>query len=604
MLYFNKEAHVKNTVLATSDAIMEAVNKISTTEAFTPSSAQANTTNQAFASVDAVVLSSYDNKKDRIPKLDLKLLIYNVHDNKSDPAMDVVNAGGIFALLATNKMDQTATGSSDKIQMPRTLNAETGMSALGYARVGIAQHPGKQNTTAASVPTGTKIRLSNVVGKLVKSERDPKGVVFVNAKSVTVIGEADDAIDGFYNLEVAMRSAYQKQYALIACPPMFGGVEGLVQTYPYLGTAIETNRKRVQTAMATQLKAKASLLDGEMAAKDTAHETPVVPSTCDIEDVAEQIDALPDGTTLSDSLASKESPLQLPILVQGLDPGATVPDAIALGMTLSKADTDAALHAQVTSVEVRGSLVKVFLKPTLALCGEEARDAIGYSHAPVTDLPGPALSYKKSLKDMAVMLDTRSQSTAEWLVRELIPRADQIAVMPVYHREIGDRVFGDYAAGVNWATSLVINLPSAIRRAGFPVSVEFAKEFSGGSDTITELDIDESDVILPPAGQEVPSKVVLRVNGYLAVNQRSTNLARLVDNRLPASKQSLTYHVVFLGSAGEKAKKNMSIQESEEALRAKFGEGDLADNLMANTVLYAIAAEHTGEGPSRKKQAV
>lgn len=604
MLYFNKEDHVKNESLTTSDAVMEAVNKISAGGAFTPSAAQANTTNQSFASLDAVVLSSYDNKKDRIPKLEMKLVVYHVHNNKSDPAMDIVDASGVVALMATNKMDQSATASGDKIQMPRTLSEETSMAALGYARIGIAQHPGKQNITAASVPMGTKVRLSNVVGKLIKSERDPSGTVFVNAKSVTVIGEADDAIDGFYNLEVAMQSAYQKQYALMASPPMFGGIEGLVNAYPYLGTLIETTRQRVQTAMAAQLKTKASLLDGVVAGKDTSYETPVLPSTCDIEDAAEQIGALPDGSTLSDILASRGGVLQLPILVQGLNPGATLPDAIAPGMKLSKTDTDAALHAHVTLVEVRGDLVKVFLKPTLALCGEEARDAIGYSHAPATDLPGPALCYKKSLKDMAVVLDTRSHSVADWLVKELMPRADQIAVMPVYPREIGDRVFGDYAAGVNWASSLVINVPSAIRRAGFPVSMEFSKEFSGGSDTITELDIDESDVILPPSGQEVPSKVMLRVSGYLAVNQRSTNIARLVDGRLPASKQSLTYHVVFPGSAEEKANKNMSTQESEEALRAKFGDGDLADNLMANTVLYAIANETADEESARKKQAV
>lgn len=602
MRLFKKEDHVKIDSLATDDAIKAAAARLSTSAAFIPAAAQANTTNQSFVSADAVVLTSSD-KKDK--KLCMNVVIYKVRDDEKDPAMDLINADGVCALLGTTKMrpiDGGTTGTNDKVQMPRTLCSETKMCPLAFAEVRLFQQLGKATTTAASFPMGTKIRLSNVVAT--PSKADPSGPLFLNAKAATVIGEADDAIDGFYNLAYAVHSKYQKRFSMLASPPLFGGAEGIVNAYGFLGTSLEWSRKLVQTEIAAQLKSRAADLDGVVAGKDTAYETPVFPSTCDLEMAAEHVDELPDGSTLPTMLCEQKKLIQLPIFVQGLEPGATIPAAVAAGMLQQRSETDVALHAQVTSVDVRGDLVKVFIKPTLALCGDEARSAISYEQAPATDLPGPALCFKKSLKELAIMLDTRANPVANWLSKELIPHADMVVVMPVYHRDVGDRVFGDFADGVNWATSLVVDVPSAIRRAGFPVSADFVKEFSGGSETITELDIDDKDVMLPPSGQDVPAKVALRTSGYLAVNQRTTNTARLVDGRLPATKQGLTYYVVFPGSATEK-RQDMSTQMAEEALRCKFENGDLTDNLMANTVLYALATEETNdEGPDRKKQAL
>ena len=94
-----------------------------------------------------------------------------------------------------------------------------------------------------------------------------------------------------------------------------------------------------------------------------------------------------------------------------------------------------------------------------------------------------------------------------------------------------------------------------------------------------------------PTGQNLPGKVILRSAGYSAINQKSTNLARLDGARLPAGKQTVKFFVVFEG-CGEMTKG--TLDENEAAMRAKFGDADLMDKLMAETVLYAVA-----EGASR-----
>jgi hypothetical protein len=557
-------------------------------EAFVPAAALPNSTNQTFAAVDGVVLSASDAKlgANGSPALKLSILVYRIKDDALDPAVDLAGK----YILGSEKVHKPDSMRDDKIAMPRQLRNEVKLVPLSYLEVSLFHQVGKPQPASASLPLGTKVRLSGITASPGKTGEGP---IYLNAKAVTVISEVDDAQDGFSNVAAVLASEHAQEFAALAGLPLFGGVQSLVEKHPFLGTVAEGLRGEAQASLANTLANAAKRLTGKAAGEGTPYEVPVMRPDCELEAYADKVAKLAEGASLAEMLGNAPV-LQLPMLVEGVHPGEKFPRSLSTIMDDAPSATKTRFVAQTTSVDVVGHNVKVFLKPTLALVGEQARDALSFEQDALTNLPGPALAVKKSLKELAVVFDTRSQPVAEMLVKTLVPHCDIALVAPAHMRDHGDRLFGDGAAGVNWPASMVFDVPSGIRRAGVEVSARFVKEFSGGSDTITELDLDAKDAIPAPTGQQLPTRVALKINGFLAANQRSTNVARLEGPRLPPGKQNVNFFVVFPGCADVP---KGPLEDNEAAVRAKYGGGDLTEKLMAETVLYAVA-----EGESRKRE--
>lgn len=561
------------------------------TSSFQPTAALSNTTNQSFLSVDAVVLSASDAKLgyNASPALKMQLLVTRVKDDVSDPAIDHFDT----FLSGTDKVVKPDEMKDDKLAMPRVLRKETRLVPLGFIEVSLFHQAGKPQPSAATLPLGTKVRLSGISASVGKAGEGP---IFVNAKSVTAISEAEDAIDGFEAVACALSSRYTQDYAKLAALPLFGGVEALVEAYPFLGTVIEKERSVAQSRLAEALAAAAVRLQGKAAGEGTAYETPVLPGGCDLEAFAEKTAKHAEGTSLA-TLLCNQPVLQLATLVEGGRPGERFPRSLSEIMVDDASGATTKLVSKVVAIEVVGFNTKIFLKPTLALVGETARDALSFQQAPLTDLPGGALAIRKSQKELGVVFGCPSQTLTKMLSEVLLPAADMAVVAPAHHRDVGDTIFGDGAGGVNWATALAVDVPSGVRRVGLELSRDFVKEcYGGGSDTITELDVDPADILPAPTGLNLPSRVVMKSAGFAAINQKSTNLSRLDGPRLPPSKQKVRFFAVFDGCS-DVAKGTLA--ENEAAIKAKFADGDLMDKLMSGTVLYALA-----EGESQVSEPV
>lgn len=558
------------------------------TSSFQPTAALANTTNQSFLSVDAVVLSASEAKlgPNASPALKLQLLVYRVKDDASDPAID--NIGDFLA--GTDKVVKPEDMKDDKLAMPRVLRKETRLVPLNFLELSLFHQTGKPQPAAATLPLGTKVRLSGLTASVGKTGEGP---IFVNAKSVTAISEVDDAIDGFEAVACALSCRYTQDHAKLAALPLFGGVETLVEKYPFLGTVVEEERSVVQKHIANALASTASRLDGKAAGEGTAYETPVLPEGCDLAALAEKTAKHAEGTSLA-TLLGNQPVLQLPMLVEGTVPGEKFPRSLSCIMDDAASGATTRLVTHVVAVEVVGFNTKIYLKPTLALLGENARDALSFQQAPITDLPGGALAVRKSQKELGIVFGCPSQKLTKMLSEVLLPVADMAVVAPAHHRDFGDSIFGDGAGGVNWATSLTIDVPSGVKRVGLELSRDFVKEFyGGGSDTITELDVDPSDILPAPTGMNLPCRVIMKSSGFAAINQKSTNLSRLDGPRLPPGKQNVRFFAVFDG-CGQIAKG--TLEENEAAIKTRFSDGDLMDKLMSNTVLYALSEGKRARG--------
>jgi len=557
-------------------------------DAFVPAAALPNSTNQTFTAVDSVVVSASDAKLGATssPALKLSLLVYRVKDDALDPAVDLAGK----YLIGSEKVHKPDAMRDEKVAMPRQLRNEVRMAPLSYVEVSLFHQPGKPQPSAASLPLGTKVRLS---GMSASPGKTGEGPIYINARAVTVISEVDDAQDGFDNVASVLSSDHVQNFAALAGLPLFGGVQTLVEKHPFLGTVLEGLRSDAQNELAKTLADAAKRLTGKAAGEGTPYEAPVMRPECELEAYADRVVKLAEGSPLAEMLGNAPV-LQLPMLIEGLRPAEKFPRSLGTILSDAPAGAKTRLVAQVTSVDIVGHNVKIFVKPTIALLGEVARDALGFGQDALTDLPGPALAAKKSLKELAVIFDTRSQRMAEMLVKTLVPHCDIALIAPAHLRDHGDRLFGDGAAGVNWAAGMVFDVPSGIRRVGVEVSAGFVKEFSGGSDTVTELDLDAKDMIPAPTGQNLPSRVAMKISGFLAANQRSTNVARLEGPRLPPGKQTVEFFVVYPGCGDVSTR---SLQENEDAVRARFAGGDLMEKLMAETVLYAVA-----KGENKKRE--
>lgn len=588
MKLFDPASHTRKDATDAVAGFAERLRTEAHADAFVPAAALPNSTNQTFAAVDGVVLSASDAKlgANGSPALKLSVLVYRIKDDALDPAVDLAGK----YILGSEKVQKPDSMRDDKIAMPRQLRNEVKLVPLSYLEVSLFHQVGKPQPPSASLPLGTKVRLSGITASPGKTGEGP---IYINAKAVTVISEVDDAQDGFSNVAAVLASDHAQEFAAIAGLPLFGGVQSLVEKHPFLGTITEALREEVQASLAKTLAGAAKRLMGKAAGEGTPYEAPVLRPECELEGYADKVAKLAEGSSLAEMLGNAPV-LHLPMLVEGVYPGEKFPRSLASIMDDAPSAAKTRFVAQTTSVDVQGHNVKVFLKPTLALLGEHARDALSFEQDALTALPGPALAFKKSLKELAVVFDTRSQPVAEMLVKTLVPHCDIALVAPAHMRDHGDRLFGDGAAGVNWAAAAVFDVPSGIRKAGMEVTAGFVKEFSGGSDTITELDLDAKDMIQPPTGQNLPTRVAMKINGFLAVSQRSTNVQRLEGPRLPPSKQVLKYFVVFPGCTDIP---KGTLEDNEAAIRAKYAGGDLTEKLMADTVLYAVC-----EGEGRKRE--
>lgn len=555
------------------------------TSGFQPTAAISNTTNQSFLSVDAVVLSASDVKLgyNASPALKMQLLVVRVKDDAADPAIDLF---GEF-LAGTDKVAKPDDMKDDKLAMPRVLRNETRLVPLSFLEVSLFHQTGKPQPAAATLPLGTKLRLSGMSASVGKAGEGP---IFVNAKSATAVSEVDDAVDGFQVVAGALSSRYAQDHARLAALPLFGGVETLVERYPFLGTVVEKERSDVQARLAGALASAAARLEGRAAGEGTAYETPVLREGCDLVAFAEKTAKHAEGTSLA-TLLGNQPVLQFATFVEGVVPGEKFPRSLASMVDDAASGAATKVVSQVVAVEVVGFNTKIFLKPTLALVGEHARDALSFDQAPLTDLPGGALAVRKSQKELGIVFGCLSQKLTKMLSEVLLPVADMVVVAPAHHRDFGDNIFGDGAGGVNWATSLTVDVPSGVRRVGLELSRAFVKEYyAGGSDTITELDVDPADALPAPTGLNLPGRVVMKSAGFAAINQKSTNLGRLDGPRLPPSKPHLRFFAVFDGCS---AVAKGTLEENEAALKARFADGDLMDKLMSGTVLYALAEGQT-----------
>ena len=573
-------------VAVDADAFAARLLSARVTSSFQPTAAIANTTKQTFLCADAVVLVAADVKlgPNASPALKVQALVTRIKDDATDPAIDRVGD----CLLGTDRVPKPEDMREDKVAMPRTVRREAKLAPMAYVEVSIFAQANKPQPAASSILPGTRVRFS---GLTAGPDKTGAGPMFINAKAVAVLKEVEDAIDGFEEIALALVSKFQQEHALLAALPLFGGVETLVEKYPFLGTVVDEKREAAQQELAGQLRACAERLQGKAAGEGLAYETPVLPADADLAALADKVGKYPEATPLATMLGNQPV-LQVPMLVEGVWPGEKFPRSLAGIMTDSATQATTHLVAKVAAVEIQGFNTKVFVQPTIALLGENARDALSFEQSPLTDLPGAALCFRKSQKELAVIFGCPSRKLTEMLSCALLPASDIALVAPAHHRDFGDTIFGDGAAGVNWATSMVIDVPSGVRRVGLEVSRAFVKEaFGGGSEAISDLELEPADVMPTPTGQNLPGKVILRSAGYSAINQKSTNLARLDGARLPAGKQTVKFFVVFEG-CGEMTKG--TLDENEAAMRAKFGDADLMDKLMAETVLYAVA-----EGASR-----
>lgn len=582
MKLFNKAEHTQKPVdvRTFADALKNGQRTL-----FQPAQATNNTTNQSFVTLSGVVISSVDGTDQGKKVTNVRIAVISARDDQQMPALDFVDAGALKAMLVTERIANP--DKDNKHQMPRFLASKTTATLLQYADIRMYAQPGKAAQQAIDFPTGIKVTVTGTHACV--GTKSP--VPYIRARAITVAGEMDDPEAGFAALVRAVYSPYQQGMAVLAAAPLFGGMEALVNEYPYLGTVLEGMRETVQGEFAKVLAAKVTNLSQTFAGEGQAYQTPVIPQGCDIVAHAASVKDMPAGTPLT-SMMGTPVVHHIPIVIEPLMPNeGCVRAHSTLLHDCPEWMADFRLIGDTTSVTVTGNMVKTFIRTSLSLHGARAMEACGYDQSPLTTLPGPTMCFKKSLREWAVLLDTRSTATAQMLCEELLPHMHMVLVMPAYSREPGDRLFGDFAQGVNWSSASAFDIVNAIRHVGIKVSRKFAEIYADGGSTITELDLSPTDVIQAPVGPDVPTRVAMKTHGFVAANQRSTNIERLAGDRLPAGKPDVEFFVVFKGSAKSQGLscQTMDTEEGESTVKHLFQGGDLADSLMKNTVLYAVA---------------
>ena len=552
-------------------------------------SVSGSTTNQPMVSATGVVLSSEDSTIGASPVVRLRVIVETVQGVEG--ALDAI-ATKPPCLLTTRK---TSNPKDEKVALPRTFDGGVKAAPLTYIETSYFKGAKDEGLSAAGVPPGSRIKMTGVTAVTSKKT----GHAFFNIKRYDVLDACTDPSDAYLRVYQAISRASFQNWQALELAGVAGGLSGLLDAAPLIGTDMIFAADAFKQALASGLDATVAAQQSALAGAGEAFETRVLDDVTSAAFTARAAELRElDREASFITIHQNGDVPKVPIATEARPPSSDLPSSVEF---VTELDTGAKFSAVpvVTQVQVKGKAIEMFVSFVQILPGQRALQAIEagmeavYGADPIT----PGIAIKGSLKSLAVTLGTKSTAKATMAANEMLPYAAFCAVVPAHPREAGDSIFTDGAGGLNFADFFSLDMPSTLAMMALPVSAEFVKAaYGGGEATLTPEDIDPADEIPPPTGFQVPPVPSLKRSAYVAISESITALNKLDGPRLPVSKQTLTFRVVFDGVA-DAIKHTPSlgndVTAAEAYLTNKFKatpDGTTLEQLlMSNTLLYAVA---------------
>ena len=209
-----------------------------------PTAVMASMVNQTSVVVEGTVLSSEDRRvgDKGSPTIGMKIIVEKVKSDSQDgsPADDLVSPPACpFSMLLSTKVANHPDDA--KVAMPRVVDlaVASGMSSvklapLVYVNTSYFKGPKDDDLCAASVPSGTRVRLTGVMAKIAAKT----GTVCINIKKFNVIDLCDNPVDAHERIAKAMNKPLFLSWQAMETTGMVGGIEHIVKTAPVVGSDI------------------------------------------------------------------------------------------------------------------------------------------------------------------------------------------------------------------------------------------------------------------------------------------------------------------------------------------------------------------------------
>ena len=593
----------------TSD--LSSVSTVSTTKA---TAVMASQVDQKVVSVDGTVVSSEDRRMgDKgSPAISMRVIVERVHKDDADgnPAEDLVSyTGAPFETLLTTE----GLKHPDKamVAMPRVINTTISEGVVGVKMVPLAYIDASyfknakdgDDLSAASVPIGTRVRLTGVTAKIAGGTKKSSGAAVVNFKKFNILELCDNPINAPDRIEKAMAKPGFRAWQAMEAVPMVGGLENMVSVAPLVGSDLSEMTSNYREGVVQSLDEKATSLAPLKVGVGEKYETEFC-SPANLAVISSRaLDLRDNGTPFMPLGAVHDNGIvKIPFHHHVRSPAESHPE-IMKKLADMPDEAKMLVVPHVTQVNVDKTFVKMFLALGYVVPGKRGLQAVKAGQRPIfgDDPFTPACGVKMSLKGLAVMFGTHALSKATYLAKELLPFADFFVSVPSYGREAGESVFGDDSGGLNWSDLFTLNMPTTLAKTALLLTPEYVQSRFGGGESNIESEEPASNDVCPLPEKNSPMPPSLRRLGFMPASEGGTySMARNAKpDRLPPGCTAIEYRLVFDGVADAIAKDpSLAIDaaEAEKFLNTKFNVNpdapeESSAELLKKTVLYAVAVD-------------
>lgn len=577
-------------------------------------SIMASQVDQKVVSVDGTILASEDRRmgEKNSAVITMHLVVERVLMDDADgcPAEDLVTfENAPFPSLMTTK----ALQAPDKqlIAMPRIIDLDakdgtvaTKLVPLTYINASYFKKATDEETlSAASVPVGTRVRLTGVTSKLAATKKNT-GFACVNFKKFNVLDLCDNPTDAPARISKAMQKPSFLAWQALEAAQMVGGLKHMVAESPLVGSDLAQMSTEYRKGVAACLEKKTVDLQDCKVGVGEKYESEfcsagnrAVLSTRVIELLnGECVDSFTSISVVHDNGTTR-----IPFHHRVRSPASSHPSVMKELCHMSS-DVKMVVVPHVVQVDVDKTFVKFYAALGYAVPGKRGQQALEASVRPIYgDNPFSAnFGIKMSLKALAVTFATRSMRKATMLCKELMPFADFIVSAPAYPREAKESVFSDDAGGLNWSDLFTLNMPLTLSKTSLLLTCEYIKSrFGGGEANIESNEVDVGDMI-PLPDKMSPPVPSLRRFGYASCSEGGTfsTVRNSKADRLPPGCDTLEFRCVFVGVT-EAIKNDPKLATDTNAAEKYLDDvfkvkpdapEESSSELLKQTVLYAVAS--------------